>query len=101
MSAADDADAVVDEAVTISHSATGGDYTGQSAELAVTIAETTLPALSITDRSASEDAGEIVFEVRLSVASSNEVTVKYATSSGTGDNAATAGRRLHGVETTL
>ena len=28
VSAADDADAVVDEAVTISHSATGGDYTG-------------------------------------------------------------------------
>ncbi len=83
VSAAADDDAVVDDAVTITHSVSGGDYGGNSvtaSDVEVTITETTLPTLSIADQRVDEDAGTMVFEVRLSVASSNAVTVEYAVS---------------------
>ena len=91
VSAADDDDAVADAAATVGHSASGGDYNGQTAEVEVTIVEDDTPTLSIADRSAAESDGTMAFAVTLSVASSNEVTVAYATSNGTGPEAATAG----------
>ena len=93
VSAAGDEDAVVDETVTLTHSVSStGDYNGETAaDVAVTIAETDTPTLSIADESVAEDAGSATFTVTLSVASSNEVTVAYATSNGTGAGAATAG----------
>ncbi len=93
VSAAGDEDAVVDDAVTLTHSVSStGDYNGETAaDVAVTIAETDTPTLSMSGVRADEDVGEMVFEVTLSLASSNEVTVAYATSNGTGAGAATAG----------
>ena len=42
-----------------------------------------LPSLSIADSSASESVGSLSFEVTLSRASSERVTVRYATADGT------------------
>ncbi len=92
VSAAGDEDAVVDDAVTLTHTVRGGDYGSVSADpVAVTIVEDDTPTLSMADVRADEDVGETVFTVTLSLASSNEVTVAYATSNGTGAGAATAG----------
>ena len=92
VSAAGDEDAVVDDAVTLTHTVRGGDYGSVSADpVEVTIVEDDTPTLSMADVRADEDVGEMVFEVTLSLASSNEVTVAYATSNGTGAGAATAG----------
>ncbi len=96
VSAADDDDAVADAAATVGHSASGGDYNNESASVEVTIVEDDTPTLSIADRSAAESDGTMAFTVTLSVASSNEVTVDYVTSNGTGPEAATAGGGLHG-----
>ena len=93
VSAAEDADAVVDATVTVGHAANGGDYVNESAELEVMITETDTPTLSIADGSAAENAGSMTFTVTLSTASSNAVTVTYATSNGTataGDDYTTA-----------
>ena len=91
VSAAEDDDAVVDDAVTVGHAASGGDYVNESANVEVTITENDTPTLSIADGSAAENAGSVTFTVSLSVASSNAVTVTYTTSNGTGAGAATAG----------
>ena len=94
VSVADDNDAVVDDAVTLTHSVSGGDYEANAvtaSDVKVTLAETDSPTLSIADRSAAEDAGSMTFTVHLSVASSDSVTVQYATADGTGAAAATAG----------
>ena len=93
VTAAEDDDAVVDDAVTITHTAAStGDYAGETAaDVEVRIAELDTPTLSIADVRADEDAGGMVFTVTLSTAGSNEVTVAYATSNGTGPGAATAG----------
>ena len=76
-----DDDAVVDMAVTLHHAISGGDY-GEMvvAPVAVTITEDDVPALSIEDQRASEDAVEMVFTVKLNVQSSEEVHVSYQTS---------------------
>ncbi len=88
VTAAEDADAVVDDAVVLTHSVRGGDYDGVSvADVVVSISEADTPALTITDASATEGAGAMAFTVALSTASYREVTVEYATSAGT----ATAG----------
>ena len=93
VSAAGDEDAVVDDAVTLTHTVSStGDYASETAaDVAVTIAENDTPTLSMSGVRADEDVGEMVFTVTLSVASSNAVTVDYATSNGTGAGAATAG----------
>ena len=94
VSAVEDADAQADGAVTLTHAVTGGDYgtNGVTADpVAVTIVEDDTPTLSMSGVRADEDVGEMVFTVTLSLASSNAVTVDYATSNGTGAGAATAG----------
>ena len=82
--AADDTDALADTPVTLSHTVRGGDYSGISADaVEVTIIENDAPTLTIEDMRAVEGAGMMTFEVRLSLATSNEATVNYATSNGT------------------
>ena len=84
VNAADDDDALADATVILTHTVSGGDYIGASAaDVEVTIVEDDTPALSVSDVRAGEDVGEMVFAVTLSLASSNEVTVDYATSNGT------------------
>ena len=83
MSAAFDADAVDDPAVTLEHSVSGGDYGGVTvSSVTVTIIEQTVPTLSVTGGSAQE-GGSVDFVVTLSTASSKAVAVGYATADGT------------------
>ena len=79
-----DEDAVADAPVTLSHTVSGNDYQGVSAaNVRVTIIEANTPTLTIADVRAAENVGNMAFEVTLSVASSNAVTVDYATANGT------------------
>ena len=52
---------MVDDAVTVGHTANGGDYVNESANVEVTITENDTPTLSIADGSAAEDAGSVTF----------------------------------------
>ena len=80
----DDTDAVEDPQVTLRHTVSGGDYDSVSADVVrVTIIEQDAPTLTIERAQAAESAGAIVFTVRLSVESSEAVTVDYATVDGT------------------
>ena len=97
VTAAQDADAIADDPVTIHHAVSGGNYDAvTAASVAVTILEDDMPTLLIADAEASEGDGEIVFQVRLSVASSKTVTTEYATGTGTatkgGDYEGTKGK---------
>ena len=84
VTAAQDADAVADNPGTIRHAVSGGDYDAvTAARVAVTIVEDDTPTLWIADAAAAEGDGELAFQVRLSVASSQTVTVEYATADGT------------------
>ena len=84
VTAAQDADAVADNPGTIRHAVSGGDYDAvTAARVAVTIVEDDTPTLWIADAAAAEGDGEMAFQVRLSVASSQTVTVEYATADGT------------------
>ena len=80
---------VPDEA-TIDHEVTGADYADFAAD-SVTVRATNendtdpLPQLGIADASAGEGDGTMSFEVTLSAASSEEVTVRYATEEGTAE----------------
>ena len=89
VTAAEDNDAVADEPVTITHAVAGGDYAGEAAEdVVVTVVENDAPTLSVeSDGSVQEDAGSATFTVKLSLASSQTVTVDWTTADGT----ATAG----------
>ena len=89
-------DDAVDDVVTLTHAASGGGYDDVEAATKVTVDDDT-PTLSVADVRAGEDAGEMVFAVALSVASSHEVTVDYATSDGT----AAAGSDYTAVSGTL
>ena len=83
VSAAVDADAVDDPAVTLEHSVSGGDYGGVTvSSVTVTIIEQTVPTLSVTGGSEQEGAS-VDFVVTLSAQSSKAVTVGYATADGT------------------
>ena len=83
VSAAVDADAVDDPAVTLEHSVSGGDYGGVTvSSVTVTIIEQTVPTLSVTGGSEQEGAS-VDFLVTLSAQSSKAVTVGYATADGT------------------
>ena len=83
VSAAVDADAVDDPAVTLEHSVSGGDYGAVTvSSVTVTIIEQTVPTLSVTGGSAQEGAS-VDFVVTLSTASSKSVAVGYATADGT------------------
>ena len=84
LTAAQDADAVTDDPVTIRHAVSGGDYDTVTAEsVTVTITEDDTPESSITDGAAVEGDEVLEFTVALNVASSQTVTVEYATADGT------------------
>ena len=79
----DDADAIADQ-VTLRHTISGGDYTALEApSVVITVLEDELPAITVADQKAPEGALAIVFAVVMDMPSSEEVTVKYATSNGT------------------
>ncbi len=92
VSAAGDSDTATDAPVTVLHRVSGGDYGSLNVpDLRVTVVETGAPNLSVDDRRVAEGGGAIVFDVTLSLASSEEVTVDYATSDGSGVDASVAG----------
>ena len=99
VSAADDPDAATDPAVTLSHTIAGtGEYQNVTAgAVTVTIVEADTSTLSVSAAQAAEDAGEVVFEVTISAANGQAVTVAYATSDGT----ATAGEDYTATSDTL
>ena len=95
--ARNDADAVVDQ-VTLRHAASGGDYsTVVGPSVVVTVIEDEIPVMSVADQRAPEGALAIVFPVELDIPSGVEVTVRYATTSGT----ATAGMDYSTTQGTL
>ena len=84
VTAIQDADAIADDPVTLAHTVRGGDYEGLAAAgVEVTITEGDLPVLTIADAEAPESAGQILFTVTLSLASSRTVTVDCRTADGT------------------
>ena len=86
--ATEDNNAAVEPVVTLAHAAAGGDYEGaHGAGIEVTVLENDSPTLAIGDAKGGEDAGVLEFVVSLSTASSETVTVNYATA----DRTATAG----------
>ena len=91
VTAAEDMDAVADPPVTITHAVAGGDYGANSVtaeDVVVTVVENDTPTLSvISDGDVDEAAGSATFTVKLSLASSDTVTVDWTTGNGT----ATAG----------
>ncbi len=91
VTAAADDDALAPAPATLRHTVSGADYGAhrvRAAAVVVTIVETTAPALAIAGERAAESAGEMVFTVTLSTASSQPVIVDYASLDGT----ATPGR---------
>ena len=89
--AAPDDDALADGSVRLTHGVTGGDYEANAVTaepVAVTIIETDTPTLSVEDARADEAAGEMVFTVSLSQASSAAVEVDYETADGTAESGA-------------
>ena len=98
VSAAEDANALVEPVVTLAHAAAGGDYEGaEVAGVVVTVLENDTATLAIGDARGGEDAGVLEFVVSLSAASSQTVTVSYATVDGT----ATAGSDYTGASGVL
>ena len=90
-------DAVADDAVTITHAVDGGDYGANSvtaAAVVVTVVENDTAVLSVAaipPEGVPEDEGPAEFTVTLSTASSNTVTVDWATGDDTAGVTATAG----------
>ena len=82
VTAAEDDDAVVD-AVTLTHTADGGGYDGETAVVQVTTLENDVTELAILDGEVIEDQGEIVFAVTMNIESSQTVGVEWATADGT------------------
>ena len=79
----DDDDAILDQ-VTLHHATSGGDYGSVSApSVLVTVVEDDTPTLAVLGQRAYEYAGAMEFTVFLDIPTSDEVTVKYATSNGT------------------
>ena len=84
VSASHDADAIADDPVTLAHAVSGGDYEGLAAAgVEVTITEDDVPGVTIADAEAPESAGQLLFTVTLSPASSRTVTVDCRTADGT------------------
>ena len=106
VTAAHDDDAVADNTVVLTHEVRGGNYdTVPAASVAMTILEDDTPALSVFNAAASEGGGEMAFGVGLSIASSQTVTVEYATMDGTAmagtDYGETSGTLTFAAETTV
>ena len=92
LTAAQDNDALADAPVELAHMASGGGYDGVAGPaVTVTIVEDDVATLAMAAAHASEQARRIVFEVTLSQASDEAVTVDYATT-GSSDDTATAGK---------
>ena len=92
LTAAQDNDALADAAVELTHMASGGGYDGVAGPaVTVTIVEDDVATLAMAAAHASEQARRIVFEVTLSQASDEAVTVDYATT-GSSDDTATEGK---------
>ena len=72
VSAARDSDATSDAAVTLTHTANGGDYVDVKETLTVTIVEKDTSVLSVGDARAAEDGGNVVFTVRISAANGED-----------------------------
>ena len=84
VSAAEDDDTLADPEVVLSHAVSGGDYADATAGgVTVTVLENDAPTLAIADAQDLEDVGTLRFVVSLSTASSEAVTVAYATADGT------------------
>ena len=86
VSAARDADVVVDAPVRIGHAARGGGYDGVTAAVTVTIVEVDVATVAVAGADAAEHDAALQFEVTVSRASAGAVTVRYATG-GSGDTA--------------
>ena len=98
VTAADDDDAASDAAVTLTHTAAGGDYQGLAApDVVVTIVENDAAVLSVDNVTGSEADGELVFTVNISAAAGEQATVDYATS----DDTARAGSDYRATSGTL
>ncbi len=86
-----DGDDTPNPAMDILNTATGGGYDGMSAAVRVTVVEANVPSFGIEDSRAGEADGHMTFTVSLSESIPIQVTVDYATSDGSGGNAAVAG----------
>ena len=98
VTAADDTDVLADAPVVLAHVVRGGDYGSNAVAgpaVTVTIIENDTATVSVTDASASEPAGHVVFTVTLSEESSASVTLDYSTTDVTaaspGDYTSTSG----------
>ena len=83
--AAEDMDAVADAAVTLTNTASGGDYvSSESASVEVTIVEDDTATFSVTGPArVGEGDGTATYTVSLSAQPGSNVTVAYATANGT------------------
>ncbi len=86
-----DGDDMPNPAMDIMNTANGGGYDGMSAAVQITVVEANLPSFGIEDARADEADGHMTFTVSLSEATPVQVTVDYATSDGSGGDAAVAG----------
>ena len=88
LTAAQDNDALADAPVELTHRASGGGYDGVAGPaVTVTIVEDDVATLAMAAAHASERARRIVFEVTLSKAGDEAVTVDYATTDSSDDTA--------------
>ena len=101
LTAAQDEDALADAVVEVSHTASGGGYDGVAGPpVRVTIVEDDAATLAMAAaEAAAEQAGRITFDVTLSLATDEVVTVNYET--GASEDTATAGLDYAPVSGTL
>ena len=81
----EDDDAVTDAAVTLSHEATGGDYDGDSATVAVAITETDRPGLVVVPAEVTVEEGApdgVTYTVALATEPTDAVTVAVSGTAG-------------------
>ena len=84
-------DDLTDDPVTLTHTVTGGDYTGIAvSNVTVTITEPTSAPMTVDDAREAEGSGPLEFEVALEWAVSEEATVQYRTVGMTSTNGVTA-----------
>ena len=84
VTAAEDADGA-DDAVTLTHTATGGNYDGETADLAVTVDDDEMVSLVLSESALSVDEGDTTgadYTIRLSHQPSEDVTVTATGHSG-------------------
>ena len=89
VTAAQDPDSRPDPPVVLLHEVSGGDYDGTTASVRVTVVEDDAATLAVSGGRTAEGGRRLNFQVTLSIASSMEVTVDYAT--GVAGDTATTG----------